>query len=128
MDEEDVVGLEIAMNDPLAIGGGKSQQGGLHHGTGSTEIHRPGPFHQAAKALSFEVLHDQKRIATGGKPNIVDLDDVLVPNGSGNPGFLVEALNHLVLSCKLKVQKFHGHPLLQADVFSEVHRPHATFA
>jgi hypothetical protein len=89
--QEDVRRLEIAVDDPLAVRGAE----GAGHGArdpgrslGRELAHAP---EEIGERLALEQLHHQEGVASLGLADVVDLDDVGVPQAPAEPGLAEHA-------------------------------------
>ena len=72
--QEDVVGLEIAMDDALGVRGGQ-RAGDLPRDRERRRPAKPAARRPPRQRLALEVLHDDVRRALGRPAEVVDLDD-----------------------------------------------------
>jgi hypothetical protein len=90
--EEDVVGLEIAVDDPLLVRGADGGGDGQEDAGGLFERHS---FARQALAQGFsrEQLHDHHRPSVVELEHFADGDHVRVPHGGGRAGLAQEAFD-----------------------------------
>ena len=88
--QEDVVGLEVAVDDPLLVGGGEAA-GDLDRVVHHLARRQRHPAHALAEGLALQQLaHHVGR--AGLVPDVVDGDDVRMVEGAGGPRLLLEPL------------------------------------
>src|SRR6185312_15158210 len=78
--------------------------------------------------LSVEELHRQVDLSRRQRGEVVDLDDVLVPDRRRRPRLLAEALQRLRRADDLGPQHLDGEALVDVEVLRLVDLPHAAFA
>ena len=127
VDEEDVAGLEIAVEDLVSVaevdGAACRQQ----------DVHRPLDGqrrlqHHGAEALALEVLHHDVGLSVVDAV-VVNLDDVLVGDAAGGDRLVEEALGVLRLGGdEILVQRLDRHLALHYGVERPVHLPHPAAA
>ena len=123
--DEDVVGLEIAVDDPLVVSSGKAVSDlervveGLADGKRSA-------LEAGPQGVAFEQLRDDVGCTVVGA-DVVDGEDVRVVQGAGGAGLLLEAAELLAIGDPLE-ENLDRDLALQAGVTGAVdltHRPRA---
>ena len=128
LDEKDVVGLEIAVNDPALVRGGESI-GDLSRDVGEpSHGHRPRLFEHLAERLAVEPLHDEVGGAVGQLTEVRDVDDVRIADRRCGLRFLQEAVGDLLVARHVGAQDLDGHLLVDDLVAREVDDAHPAFA
>ncbi len=123
----DVVRLEIAVNDPLVVGGAEraadliGDLGDLGRRDGAARdalVHR----------LAAEELHDEVGLPVGGLTEVEDLDDVLVPDGVDGARLVEEAGDDLGLPRQRHVQQLDRDLAPDDRVLGLIDHAHAPLA
>ena len=121
--DEDVVGLEVAVDDPLVVSGGKAA-GDLQRVVEGLADRKRSALEADLQGVAFEQLRDD----VGGavvRADIVDGEDVRVVQGAGGAGLLLEAAELLGIG-DLLGENLDRDLALQAGVTGAVdltHRP-----
>ena len=121
--DHDVFGFEVAVHDPLAMGGGQG------HGDLFGDFERAPPIDEAfihllLEGAPFDELEDQE-IGLLAFDQIVDLADRRVLEFGQDAGFAQETRLHLRIEAVLRADGFHRHPAIEPGVVSKVDLPHA---
>ncbi len=123
-DEEDVVGLQIAVDDAAPVRGGQGR-GDL----GRDVEHLVGRHRAAAdpigEGLALQVLHHEVGGAVGELPEVADVDDVGVADGRRRLRLANEAAHDLLVAGDLAAEHLHREALVQGGVGREVDHAHA---
>ena len=123
---EDVVGLQIAMDDPLLVRGGQAGRD-LHGQIAGSPWRQRSAREERAQGLAFEQLrHDVRHVAVD--VHVEDDDDPGVVEGGGGPGLLREPGQALGIACELRGQDLDGDVTAQPRVESPVNLAHAAGA
>ena len=125
--QEDVLGLEVAVDDPLLVrrvervrdlaGDGK-------RGRGVQPVFAPQPIGQR---LALQVLHHEVEFAVRRVAEVGDIDDVLVTDLVDRFCFGHEARHHVGVLGELRVDGLHRHLLANHGVLRQVDDPHPPF-
>ena len=124
LNQEDVVGFEVSVDDPEGVG--VVQRLGKLGG----DARRPRKRLTAlaaeplAELLSLEELHREVPRTVPGLPEIEDPDDVRVLELSGRLVLPAEALDRDVIAGDLRVQHFDGHVEAVRDAARFIHPTH----
>ena len=127
-DEQDVLGLEVAVDDAGVVGG---LEGVAHLGG---DVQRPrggeGTFLEDHEAQldPLDELHDEEERAVAGRPRVGDVDDVGVSGLGGRPRLAPEPLDDLGRAAVGGVQDLDRHPPPDLGVFGLVDPAHAALA
>ena len=89
--EEDVVGLEVAVDDALRVRGGETVGDAAPMRSAARSPSGPATEH-GRQAVALEQLHHEVEAAVGVLAEVDDLDDVGVRDVAGGLGLLKEAL------------------------------------
>ena len=123
-DQEDVLGFEVAVDDPLVVRGGDR----LGHLRGDRARLRPGqrpcPAKAGAQGLAFQVLHHDVRAAVGADLTVEDLHDSRVADQRRGARLVGETLEHLRVLGELGHQDLDRHAPRAALVLGQEHDPH----
>src|SRR5208282_562757 len=121
--EHDVAGLEIAVNDSLAMGHGER----VCDGNADLEdiAHRQGAFAEPiCQSLALEKLHDQK-INSILRTDVVELADrEMIERGNG-AGLALEALLQFGRGREMSRENFDGDLAIETGVESGIHLAHS---
>jgi hypothetical protein len=121
---EQVVGLEVAVNDPLVVGGGDRPRRLLGeverdaHGkpADGVETHR--------QAVALQVLHDDVRRPVRERAVVEGFDDVRVPDGVRCARFVEEPADRVRIGGQPRVQHLHRRLAPERRMLGEVDDPH----
>ena len=124
--QEDVGGLQIAVNDPLAVSEGQPAQ------QLARDVQRPPErqrsfLEQVRQRLALEQLHHQKRHAVVDS-GIRHRNDVRVGQRRQRPRLPLETPAPLRDGGRILVQHLDRHLPAEVDLPRAVHDPHAAFA
>ena len=121
--EDDVVGLDVAVDDPAAVREAQRAQdlaGDLDRGR---DRQRPFADDPVLEAPALEVLH-RDVVGALGLAAVVDRDDVRVRQAGGVLGLTPEALDERLVARVAVVQDLDRDAAAQLFVFGEVHVRH----
>ena len=128
VDEEDVLGLDVAVHDAALVRRAE-RRGCLAHDVEHAPLgERALALEQLRQAVPLEVLHDDEGASVLGRARVGDVDDVLVADRRRQPRLLHQALRHLGAIEVLFAQHLDRHGLGQQHVRGLVHGAHAAFA
>ena len=121
--EPDVVGLEIAVDEALVVRRLERAQRLLE------DRERLGPRQRAPadprrQRLAFEVLHHEEHAAEGIAAEVVDVDDVLVPDRVDRARLLVEALDDVLRAAELELEHLDRAAAADLAVLALEHHAH----
>ena len=126
--DEDVAGLDVAVEDAAAVGEGDGVAGLEEDGEASVQAlgvaGGPGGD-ELVEALAGEQLHREEEAALGIAAELVDRCDVGVVELAGDLGLTDEAVDEQVVAVGAVVQELGGDPSLQAAVEGDAHGPDA---
>ena len=120
-----VLGLEIAVHDPGAVGrpqGAGDLLGQPHH---PPRRHRGLVLDEAVEISPGDQPHHHVGAVIVGDPEIVDIDDVGVADPRRRPGLSPQPLHGAVIPREPSVEQLDGHLPPQLSVLADVHIPHA---
>ena len=78
--EKDVLGFDVAVDNPFGMRRGERAATLKHDGARALRVDGHLTAEHVGQVLPFEELHDEIARASGGLPEVGDVDDVLVPN------------------------------------------------
>jgi hypothetical protein len=128
VDDEQVVGLEVAVNDALGVR--RTQRGRrlIREVHGGRDGQRPVAPQPRSQALTFEQLHHQERRPVGERAGVEDLDDVRVSDRVGRARFVQEARQQVLVAAVVLVQDLDRHAAADPRVLGEIDGAHPTLA
>ena len=109
VEQEDVVRLDVAVDDALAVGVDQGQQHLAAELQARLERQCPLRRQAFAQRLALQILHDQVRAVDRVDAEVVDDDDVRVGELAGELGLALEARVELGLAAQLGVDELDGH-------------------
>ena len=121
--DEQVLGLEVAVDDALAMGGREAVRR-LDRDSEQSVAEWAGGGKQLPQGLALEQLGHDKRCAALGA-DVVDRQDVRMIERGDGPGFLLEATEPVGVSGNLVGKDFDGNVAVEAAVASLVDLAHA---
>jgi hypothetical protein len=126
--EENVFGLEVAVHQPLGVGGGDGVDHGDHpvEGLGAGDAAPLVEGHAEVVPVQ-QLLHEEGR-AVFGRGDVEDVDHVGVPDGVGGAGLAYEAGDGLAAAAELGPQELDRHLAIHHLVDGAVHVTHASAA
>ena len=126
VDQEDVVGFEVAVNDAALVRRGEAAQ----HLRDDVHGHREGELtalcQDLTQGLAVQEFHDHEQQALGGAAQVEHVDDVRVPDGAGRTRLAFEAAGQLGVAAELLTQGFDGHAAVQGHVQASIDDAHGT--
>jgi len=120
--DEDVLGLDVAVDDPLLVGHGKAMRD--LDGVANGLLRRQGSAEFFAEQFALEELRDDEG-ASFVRSDVVDDEDVGVIELGGGTGFLLEAQEALGILCEAGVNDLDGDVASEPGVPCAVHLAHA---
>ncbi len=124
-EDEDVLGLEIAVDD--ARGVGRHQRREKLSGDGRHLLGRQlaVPLDPLGERLAVEKFHDHEAVAVGQRPEVEHLEDVVVADLAGGLRLPLEPADDVDVARGVGVEDLDGHTAADEDVLPLVHGPHA---
>ena len=126
MREEDVVGLEVAVNDARGVGGLERRRDSVRDLERASHRQSLQPVDLVRERRPFEVLEHDVRHLVAREPHVRRLDDVGVTERADGTSFVHEALDHVGVGRELRMQDLDREPALDEHVLGEIDRPHST--
>ena len=127
LENEDVVGLEIAVRDAGCVSGSQPVEQLRHQRRHLRRGHlielRDSPAHR----LAVEELHHDEPLAVRERADIEHLEDVVVADAARGLRFALEALDDFGVLGHGRVQHLDGDTPLDAGVLAQVDGAHAAF-
>ena len=126
--EEQVAGLQVAVNDALGVRFGQGFQrfddvvDGFGHRQCAVRLEH------LLEVEAFEVLHDHERAAVRESPHVQHAHDVLALHARGGAGLTREALDDLRVLGGFREEKLDGNALIEMDVRGGHHEAHAALS
>ncbi len=114
--EEQVRGLEIAVDDAVRVGLGEGLAGLQHVLDGLLSAERAALLDEVREVAAFEVLHLHERRAVLEHADVGDLGDVLARDLARGLGLAAEALDELSVLEHLGEQEFQRDLLVELEV------------
>jgi hypothetical protein len=127
-DEEDVLGLEIAVDDALRVRGGECAADLRGDLEGARDIEGAFALDDAAELDALEELHDEVHAAVGGGSGVGDVDDVRVTDLRCGARLAAEPLDEIGHARVAGMQDLERDALADLDVLGQVDLAHAAFA
>ena len=122
--EDDVFGLQVAVNNPLLMDG-RQALGQLHqHAAAALRLQRPG-LQRLEQRLPLGQLHDETG-ALLGLSKVDDADDGRVLDAGQEAGLPAKALAHSRLLADFVAQHLERHLAAETHLLGEVHLAHAS--
>jgi hypothetical protein len=127
--EEDVRGLDVAVDQPARVRRGQPGRG-LHPETRDLQRRElADPLEALLERLAVDELHDEVRQArTLVLVHLVDRNEVVVRDRGGGAGLAAEPLPRDLVVGELRVDHLHGHVAGQARVVGVQHDAHSPAA
>ena len=122
--EEDVVGLEVAVDDTGAVRSVERRGDLARDPHGAAHRHAGDSIDLVGEQRAFEVLEHDVRDALAGEPHVGRLDDVRVPEGSGGAGLVHEPLDDVGVFRELGAQHLDRDAPLDQHVLGKEHASH----
>src|SRR5207302_984257 len=126
--EKDVVGLEVAVDDPFGVG--RLNRGAYlpHELECRAEGKNPAVPNLVAERMAFEELEDEVGSRVGRDAEVVDRDDVWVLQTGDGERFTLESLGRHRIADETASNDFEGRGPLEVHVRGAVHRALAAAA
>ena len=124
-DQEDVGGLEIAVQDADRVSRGHGARDLPRHPQRRHHGERPVVVDRVAEGLAVQQLHDDVGSAIVGEAEVEDLDDPGVIDRGGGPRLGEEAIDEVGLRRHPRRHDLDRRAALDQQVFTDVHRAHA---
>jgi hypothetical protein len=126
-DEHDVLGLEIAMHDPLGVRRPHAKR------DAACDLERPSRGYRSlveltAKRSPLQILEDEKERAVREPPEIGRRRDIGVADRRRGHSLALETRDHLRRAEPMRLEHLQREALAHVDVLDEVDDPHASFA
>jgi hypothetical protein len=121
--QEDVAGLDVAVDDPGAVGRLERVGNGGHDPDRLRRGHRPGAVETGGQALALEQLHDQ----VGAPVLLTQVEhpgNVRVVEPAGRPRLPAQALGGPAVAGQGPAEHLDGHRPVQQQVAGGPHLPH----
>ena len=128
LDQVDVLGLHVAVEDPLGVRGAERARHLAGDAQAALDRQRRLAHRQLGQRFAVEELHDDERAAVVGGAEVGDVDDVLVADRAREPRLLQQARDEVALRDELLQQHLHRDALADDGVLGLVDRAHAALA
>jgi hypothetical protein len=123
-DQEDVLGLEVAVDDAAAVRG-VQRRGDLAQQPQRLLGRQPTvPLEPRVEGLALEELHHDVRATVGVVAEVEDLHDAGIGDRGGRARFVEEALHDVLVRGQVGLQHLHRRAATEQRVLGQVHRPH----
>ncbi|MEJ7695910.1 MAG: hypothetical protein WKF78_04615 [Candidatus Limnocylindrales bacterium] len=127
-DQEHVLRLEIAMDDPLGVRGRERATDLTGDPQRARDVDRAFALDHAAELDALEELHHEVHAAVARGAGVGDVDDVRMADLRGGTGLAAEPLHQIRHPAVARVQDLQRDTLADLDVLGEVHLAHAALA
>ena len=124
--DEDVLGFQIAMDDPALVSGREALSDLQSPFDGARDADFGGP-QTVAQRGAFEQLHDGEHGPVDGA-DVVDGDEVRMRQRRNDARLLLEARERFGVRRRLRRKHLDGHVAAQARIASAIHLAHAAGA
>jgi len=131
LDQEDIVGLEIAVDDPLLMRFVNSRANLFENIHDPLERQTSFFDQDIAERATVEVLHHQigQAIAAGlSKTKISDVDNIWMAQASGCARFAFETFDELVVAHEVRSNQLESDKAFRAQVCGQIDGAHATLS
>src|SRR5262249_34405323 len=128
LDDVDVGGLEVAMDDPLLVGGGHAGADLVHEAEHEFGVEALARLDEVFEGLALEQLHHHEVERAGLGAAIDDVDDVGVLQLAEQPRLAEEAIDAAGRDAGGDVNGLDGDRPAQGDLRGAVDDPHAALA
>ncbi len=118
LDQHDVVGLEIAVDDADGVRGIERERDLVRDVERAMELDGAFLLDQILERLALEVLHHEVDRALGQDAEVGDVDDVRVVDRGRRARLAEEAMDRLLVARELRMQHLHRDRLLDVDVLA----------
>jgi hypothetical protein len=123
-----VVGLDVAVNEALGVGGLERGEQLAREGDGFEHVRHTLGRHLLGQRAPLQVLHDDEELPGSSAVDAKHFDDVMVVNLSCRLRFDAEPLDQARIGCESLVKEL-GHDYSPSRaVFDEVQLPHSARA
>ena len=123
----DVVGLEIAVNDPVRVRGADAVEDLIEPFRHDCRRHRVVPIERRTQREAVEPLHDEIRAFTLERSDVVHGDDVRMIQLRGGARFAPEAAQRRLMAERAAEQHLDRHRSIEPQVARLVDRAHPAF-
>ena len=128
LDQVDVLGLEIAVDDALGVRFGQRLAHLIHDVDDAAQRLRAVALDLLIPVATVEEFEHHEERAIGHATHVRDFDDVFVADRRGRQRLLVEARDDLGVLGQLSVEHLDRDASLDQRVLALVHRAHTAFA
>ena len=125
IDDEDIIGLEVAVNDALAVRGSDRAQDLAHDVDRAPRLHRAGAGEDRRERLAIEQLHHGEWPAIRCDADVADIDDVRIADPARSEGFALEPDDRFFVVRVLVEHHLDGDALAELLVLGLVDHTHA---
>ncbi len=126
--QEDVVGLQIAVDDARLVGRGEAFSELSRNVQDASHGDRLAVVHYLRERDAVEVLHHEVGRPVRQLAEVADIDDVRIADGGGRLGLVQEPLGHFLVASQVRTQDLHRDLLADDGVATLVDDAHAAFA
>jgi hypothetical protein len=127
LDQHDVLGFEVAVDDPFFMSRAYPGRDALHDRDGAGWFHGTGR-ELVTKIASNDELEDEKERPVRRAPEVGRMHDVRVLDARRSDRFAFEARDDLRVTAQIGVQKLQGEDFARLHILDPVHRAHGAFA
>ena len=125
--EEDVLGLDVPVDDPLGVGGRQALADLAQHADHPIGIHGPGA-QLVGQRVSAQQLHREQQAPVRELGKVDDLGDVLRAQATGRTRLLAKHPERLLVAAGFRAQHLERDTAIEVEVLGLVDHPHATIS
>jgi len=122
--EHDVLGLEVAVDDPLGVRGPQRARHLVHDGDRAQEVQPPLALHDRVQRLAVQKFHDEEHRAVARLAEVGHVDDVGVIDEARRARLAQEAFDRLLAAAVAVVEDLHRDFLADVDVLAAIDDAH----
>ena len=125
--DDDVVGLEVAVQDALGVGGGQPGANLAGHFDGAFPGHPPGPAQEGGEGVAVDILHREEGRSVN-LAKVVHAADVGMRDLARDPHFTIEPREAIGIVLERLGQELERHLDAKQQIVGAEHTAHAALA